>query len=286
MPPRVFISYRRESGSVLARLVKESLEHGGCDVFLDVDDLGSGHFDRRLLVEIEERPNFVLLCTPGALDRCGEEGDFLRMEVAHALKTGRNIVPLVAEGFAWPDQGRLPEAIRDLPRHSDVQYSHRHWESTRESLLNRMRGETRPFRITVETDPARFEPCKAVLEQLVARARQRMRIEHEIVVRLLEPRPTSATVQLGLVESLQAADLLLVDVASPLREQMLYRAGLAIGLGIEFAPVSSEPAAAPPPPRPEGFPPRSAPSLAPGAPPHALEHLMRHIGECVRRKFR
>lgn len=284
MLPRVFISYRRESGSVLARLVKESLEHGGCDAFLDVDDLGSGHFDRKLLVEIGERPNFVLLCTPGALDRCGEDGDFLRMEVVHALATGRNIVPLVVEGFAWPAEEQLPDAIRDLPRHNDVQYSHRHWESTRRELIRRMRSERQAFRITLETDPARFEACKTVLEEIIVRARQRMRIEQEIVVRLLEPRPTSATEKLGLVESLKAADLLLVDVASPLREQMLYRAGLAVGLGIDFAPVSSDPATSPPPLLPSGFPPRSAPSLA-GVHSYALEHLTRHIVECVQRKF-
>jgi len=285
MAPRVFISYRRGNGSVLARLVKESLEHGGCEVFLDVDDLGSGHFDRKLLGQIEDRPNFVLLCTNGALDRCQDEGDFLRMEIAHALKTSRNIVPLVTDGFAWPEASALPEAIRDLQRHNDILYSHRHWESTRLELLRRMKGESRPFRITLETDPARFDACKVVLEQIVADARRLRRFKHEVSVRLLEPRPTSSNAQIGLVESLRAADLLLIDVASPKREQMLYRAGIAIGLGIEFSPVTSDPPSAPVPPRPEGFPPRSAPSLVAGAPRHAFEHRVRHVGDLVCRKF-
>jgi len=284
MLTRAFISYRRDSGGVLARLVKEALEHGGCDAFLDVDDLGPGHYDRKLLVQIEERPNFVLLCTPGALDRCGEVGDFLQMEIARALQTGRNIVPLVVEGFEWPSEKQLPDAIRDLPRHNDVQYSHRHWESTRGELVRRMRGERRPFRITLETDPARFEACKEVLEKILASLGRHYQIEHEIVVRLLEPRPTSATTQLGLEESLKAADLLLVDVASPLREQMLFRAGLAIGLGIDVINVSSNLDCSQLH-LPDGFPQRWPPSLAVEW-QFSHEHLKRHIAECVQRKFR
>lgn len=285
MSAGVFISYRRDHGSVLARLLKEALERGGFEVFLDVDDLGSGHFDRKLLAEIEVRENFVLVCTPGCLERCGDEGDFLRLEIAHAIRLGRNIVPVVAEGFVWPAVEGLPDAIRELQRHNDISYAHRHWDSTKRDLLLQMRRERKPFRITIETAPERFAECAEVLEALVERVRAITRIDKPIEIRLLEPRATSESAQSGLIESLRAADLLLVDVASPRQEQMLYRAGLAIGLGIAFSTVSSAPHGAPLPPRPEGFPPRSAPSLTKDGPRYVLEHFVRDLAGAVRRYF-
>ncbi len=285
MASSAFISYRRDRGSILARLLKEALERGGLEVFLDVDDLGSGHFDRKLLLEIEGRENFVLVCTPGCLDRCSDEGDFLRLEITHALRTGRNIVPIACEGFSWPSKEAMPADIAELQRHNDIAYSHRHWDSTNGDLLRRMRREPRSFRITIETDATRFDACRERIEQLVARMRETTGLQHPIEVRLLEPRATSANLQEGLLQSLKAADLLLVDVASPAREQMLYRAGLAIGLGIEFATVSSESHAARPPARPDGFPVRSAPSLAADAPRYALQHLVNDLAKRLRAKF-
>jgi hypothetical protein len=262
MSANAFISYRRDHGSTLARLLKEALERGGVEAFLDVDDLGSGHFDRKLLREIESRENFVLVCTPGCLERCRDEGDFLRLEIAHAIQLHRNIVPVVAEGFAWPAAEMLPEPIRELQRHNDIAYSHRHWDSTKQELARQMRRERKAFRITIETDPERFSACTEVLEPLVTRACAGAGVDRPVEIRLLEPRATSESPQVGLVESMRAANLLLFDVASPLRERMLFRAGLAIGLGIKFSTVSSEPPGEPQPPMPKGFPLGSGLSLA------------------------
>ena len=44
-----FISYRRETGADTARLIRAELLSRGMKTFLDVDDLGSFHFDERLL---------------------------------------------------------------------------------------------------------------------------------------------------------------------------------------------------------------------------------------------
>ena len=50
----VFISYRRDTGSTMAMLLKLELERNGFDdCFLDVASLSLGHFDDALLDEIE-----------------------------------------------------------------------------------------------------------------------------------------------------------------------------------------------------------------------------------------
>jgi hypothetical protein len=130
----VFISYRREGGSRLARVVQMELERRGYPCFLDVDDLGAEHFDERLLREIEGAPNLVLVLAPGSLDRCRRADDWLRREVTHALRHGRNIVPLMADGFHFPELDTLPEELRSLPRLNGVVYSHEYFGAAFDKL--------------------------------------------------------------------------------------------------------------------------------------------------------
>ena len=119
----VFISYRRKLDEVTARMLKQELTARGFDVFLDVDDLGpSPRFDQSLLVEIEQRHNFLLVLSPGSLDRCVDEDDWVRLEISHALSTERKIVPLTRAGFQLTGTG-LPDAIAPLPLHNAVEYS-------------------------------------------------------------------------------------------------------------------------------------------------------------------
>ncbi len=133
---RVFISYRRERGSELARVVHSELERRGVPCFLDVDDLGAEHFDQRLLKEIESTTNFIVILSPGALDRCHTPGDWLRKEIGHAILMKRNIIPLLVDGFEFPKQKELPEELRELVRHNGVRYSHEYFSATFEKLFS------------------------------------------------------------------------------------------------------------------------------------------------------
>src|SRR5262249_11265661 len=67
--PLAFISYRREGGAELARLIKLGLAGRGVRGFLDVDDLGPSPFGAQLLDTIRKAPHFVVVLTPGCLDR-------------------------------------------------------------------------------------------------------------------------------------------------------------------------------------------------------------------------
>ena len=130
----VFISYRRERGSSLARIVQTELERRGFPCFLDVDDLGAEHFDERLLREIELAPNTVVVLAPGSLDRCHTPDDWLRREIVHALKTGRNVIPFLADGFQFPAEKDMPEGLQDLYRLNGVVYSHQYFTASFDKL--------------------------------------------------------------------------------------------------------------------------------------------------------
>jgi TIR domain len=127
-----FISYRRDGGASQARLIRSELTNRGYRVFLDVADLDKGHFDDKLLTTIAETPNFIVVLAPGSLDKCVNEGDWLRRELQQAIATKRNVVPVCLPGFSFPSS--LPADIADLSRHQAVEYSHTLFDATIEKI--------------------------------------------------------------------------------------------------------------------------------------------------------
>jgi hypothetical protein len=90
----IFISYRREDGKHLARILKESLVGKGYRVFLDLDELQDGVFDEHILDAIDASPIFMLLMTEHCFDRCETPNDWVRQEIEYAIKRGKTIIPI------------------------------------------------------------------------------------------------------------------------------------------------------------------------------------------------
>jgi hypothetical protein len=129
----VFISYRRDGGAAEARLIQSALQARQVRAFLDVTELGRGYFDDALLKSIDQTPNFVVILSPHALDRAESDEDWLRKEIAHALKTDRNVVPLIMPGFQFP--AKLPRDLKNLPRHQGMDYSHLYFDAMIQKLV-------------------------------------------------------------------------------------------------------------------------------------------------------
>jgi hypothetical protein len=132
----VFLSYRRSASWQLAEAVQGRLTARGFDVFVDTKDLGNGLFDEVILAEIARRRHVVVLLQPGSLDRIGEQGDWLRREIAHALELRRNVVPVVA-GTAIPRTEELPASIADLSRLTAVTVHPDYFDEAMEKLCRR-----------------------------------------------------------------------------------------------------------------------------------------------------
>lgn len=89
----IFISYRRKgAGAGVAGELQSKLENLGYKVFLDVDKIGSGQFPDQIKHAIEECKDFLLVLSPGTLDRCVDEEDWVRREITMAMEFGKNIV--------------------------------------------------------------------------------------------------------------------------------------------------------------------------------------------------
>lgn len=105
----IFISYRREGGEHLGKMLRDSLVEKGYRVFFDVDSLVSGEFNTALYEVIEGCKDFILICTPNSLDRCNNEGDWVCQEIERAMAHNKNIIPILARSFSFPDV--LPPSI-------------------------------------------------------------------------------------------------------------------------------------------------------------------------------
>ena len=110
----VFISYRRQGGAHYARILKAELERRGYRVFLDYDELNDGRFDSRIMQAIESAPVFIFILSPGSLDRCVNEDDWVRHEIIYAMQTERNIVPVNFDGLFKAFPASLPEDVRSI----------------------------------------------------------------------------------------------------------------------------------------------------------------------------
>ena len=144
----IFLSYRRDGGHEMARLLYEHLRLKGLNCFFDLEELGSGQFNEKLLDSIEESKNFVLVLSPNALERCQNEGDWVRCEIEHAIKCEKNIVPLMLPGFEWPEE--LPESLAKLPLYNGVQLVREYFDASIEKLIAMLKLDDKPEDTTLQ----------------------------------------------------------------------------------------------------------------------------------------
>lgn len=134
----LFISYRRDNGFEMARLLYEHFKTMGLNPFFDLEELRSGQFNVKLYKAIENSANFLLVLPPKSLDRCVNEDDWLRLEVEHAIEKDKNIVPLMMNGFTW--SASLPASMEKLPYYNAVQISREYFDASISRLLTMLQG--------------------------------------------------------------------------------------------------------------------------------------------------
>lgn len=134
----IFVSYRRSSFES-AQMIATSLRAKGYKVFFDVESLRGGKFNEQLFSVISECKDFLVVLPQGALDRCSDSQDWVRLEVCHAMTCGKNIIPVMLSGFEWPDP--MPFGMDDLKLYQAVTASSReYYDLTIEKLCKYLRS--------------------------------------------------------------------------------------------------------------------------------------------------
>ena len=133
----VFISYRRSTGEDLAARICEHLRKRGFNPFIDFESLRSGKFNEQLYQYIDNAPNFVLILSKNALDRCINEDDWVRLEIERALNGNKNIVPVCTKDFVMNTE-KLPESLSELPLYQQITPSSALFEASMDLLAKNL----------------------------------------------------------------------------------------------------------------------------------------------------
>lgn len=153
----VFISYRRSVASYIARAIFMDLRANGYDVFMDVESIDSGQFDRIILNQIEARAHFLVILAPGTVERCAEPGDWLRREIEYAIDKRRNIVPIMVSGFSFTGaEKHLTGTLADLPHYNGLPVYHEYFDEAMTRL--RTRYLKQPVYGTIKPAPMSDQP--------------------------------------------------------------------------------------------------------------------------------
>lgn len=123
----IFISYRRDGGFETAKHLNDLLVRDGYTVSFDIDTLREGDFDETLLRRIDQCVDFILVVDKHTFDRTLDPNfdpkkDWLRTELAYALKLRKNIIPLLLSGVdGFPSN--LPEDVADVATKNGPEYN-------------------------------------------------------------------------------------------------------------------------------------------------------------------
>src|SRR5262249_23548414 len=127
---KIFISYRRQDTAANALGVSQYLEKefGRKNVFIDIDMRAGTRFPVMLEQHLDQCKVMLVLIGPEWLNLHDEQGnrrlhtpdDWVRLEIAHALRRDITVVPVCVGGANLPPRTELPEDIRGLVDHQAI----------------------------------------------------------------------------------------------------------------------------------------------------------------------
>lgn len=144
--PHIFISYRRSDSSAYAGRIFDRLKDRFDDqnVFRDLDTIPPGAEFAKIIAErISKCDVLIVIIGKNWLSAKNDEGrlrlndpaDFVRVEIASALKLGKLVIPCLVEGVAIPKQKLLPRDIAPLAGRNAIEISETRFDYDVERLI-------------------------------------------------------------------------------------------------------------------------------------------------------
>jgi hypothetical protein len=146
---RIFISYRRvDSAGYAGRIYDRLAAHFGKDaIFMDVDTIEAG-LDFAEVLENEVKSCDVLVALIGRQwlnikDAAGKRRldnpeDFVRIEVAAALRRRIRVIPVLLDGVTMPRSADLPHGLKRLSRRNAVFVEHHSFHTDANRLIEQL----------------------------------------------------------------------------------------------------------------------------------------------------
>ena len=143
----IFISYRRdESSGYAGRIGDKFVEHFGEDrIFRDLDSIEPG-LDFAEVIKRAVDSTEVMIVVIGrnwvtATDAAGQKrlenpDDYVRIEIATALKRNTRVIPLLVQGAVMPSAEELPDDLAPLTRRNAFELHESSWREEIQRLIN------------------------------------------------------------------------------------------------------------------------------------------------------
>lgn len=159
MARAIFISYRRDdSEGEAGRLYDDLVRVFGDDsVFMDVAGIDPGA-DFRAAIDKNVSSCGVLLALLGprwatiagasGRPRLEDADDFVRLEIASALKRNSAVIPVLVHEAKMPHPDQLPENLKELAYRNSVELTHARWNSDVQLLIAALKQYVQSTRAT------------------------------------------------------------------------------------------------------------------------------------------
>jgi ABC-type molybdenum transport system ATPase subunit/photorepair protein PhrA len=190
MSGQIFISYRREDTQYPAKIIYDRLkvEFPQNQIFKDIDSLIPGdNFDEKIKNSVGSCEVLLAIIGKrwlGASDHKGKlrlksEKDFVRLEIATALKRGIRVIPVMVEGALVPEADQLPDDLKQLASvHTQTIDVGRHFETDVADLVTAIKTVLRNVDLK-QQERERLESEQREKERLEAERRKKERLEAE-----------------------------------------------------------------------------------------------------------
>ena len=135
----IFISYKRKSLATANNLYYR-LTTRGYSTFFDLEEMRRDNFNVQLLNYIENAKDVFVILEEGSLDACKQdnwENDWFCKEISHALKTKRNIIPILIGDYKMPKQEFFPKELRELSLKNAPEFSFSYFEEYLNKLIEK-----------------------------------------------------------------------------------------------------------------------------------------------------
>lgn len=135
----IFISYRRNGGDILAKLLYETLRNKKYSVFFDHESLSSGVFGEKILSTIRGSKDVIVVLSKESLNRCKIREDWMFLEIREAIETDKNITLVFSEDFNMPSSQELleyPEEIQKLLTYQGYLINIEHFDNTLKKICD------------------------------------------------------------------------------------------------------------------------------------------------------
>jgi hypothetical protein len=142
---KIFVSYRRDDCAGHAGRLYDRLcdRFGANRIFMDVDSIEPGEDFVEVIDKTVGSCN-ILLAVIGrewlssSLDgkrRLDDSADFVRLEIATALRREIRVIPVLVQGAAMPEAKDLPDDLKRLARRNALDVDDLHWHAGIERLI-------------------------------------------------------------------------------------------------------------------------------------------------------